>query len=99
MDDIINVCMNKPENSIRYHDVSTMYHEVTEELKIFFLKNHIRTIPLNNYLAMSCWSNGKKALFALPGRFAADEIGFISHDLAILSYIEDMLNGVDNSSK
>ena len=99
IDDIINTFMNKPEDMISYYDIYTMYHQVTEELKSFFAKNHIRTIPLNNYLSMSCWSNGKKALFALPGRFAADEIGFISHDLAILGYIEDMLNGVDGESK
>jgi hypothetical protein len=95
IDEITNSCLNKPENSITYHDIYTMYYLVTEELKSFFSKNHIRLIPLNSYLSMTCWSNGKEALFALPGRFAADEIGFISHDPAILYYIETMLNGVD----
>ena len=98
IDEITNKCLNKPENTITYNDIYTMYYQVTEELKSFFAKNHIRMIPLNNYLSMSCWSNGKQALFALPGRFAADEIGFISHDPAILYYIETMLSGVENIS-
>ena len=98
IDEITNNALNKPENTITYNDIYTMYEQVTEELKSFFKKNHMKMIPLNNYLTMSCWSNGKQALFALPGRFAADEIGFISHDPAILNYIETMLLGVDNSS-
>jgi hypothetical protein len=47
---------------------------------------------------MSCWSNGEKVLFAFPGKFAAEEIGFISSDIAILHYIDTMLEGVENSN-
>jgi hypothetical protein len=93
LDNLKNTCFNKPEATITFYDIYTMYYQFTEELKLFFFQHNIRTLPLNNYLTMSCWSNGEKVLFALPGRFAADEIGFISHDNAILNYIEAMLNG------
>jgi len=99
IDKIKNVCMNKPENSITFNDIYTMYDQITEQLKSFFYQHNIKTIPLDNYLAMSCWSNGEKVLFAFPGRFAADEIGFISHDPAILYYIATMLYGVENISR
>jgi hypothetical protein len=98
LDDIKNSCLGKPENSITFYDIYTMYNQVTEELKAFFYQHNIITVPLNNYLTMSCWSNGEKVLFAFPGRFAADEIGFISHDLAILRYIETMLAGILNNN-
>jgi hypothetical protein len=93
LDAIKNACFGKHEREITFHDIYTMYHRVTEELKTFFFHQGITTIPLDNYLTMSCWSNGEKVLFAFPGRFAADEIGFISHDLAILRYIKTMLRG------
>ena len=97
IDNIKNKYLNKPANSITFRDIYTMYQEITEELKIFYEQHNIKLIPLNNYLTMSCWSNGEKALFAFPGKFAADEIGFISSDRAILDYIETMLEGVESS--
>jgi len=97
IDKIKNKCFDKPENNITFNDISTMYNQVTEELKAFFDQHNITTISLNNYLTMSCWSNGEKVLFAFPGRFAADEIGFISQDAAILRYINTMLDGVMNT--
>ena len=97
MDEIKNTCLNKPVNTITFHDIYTMCQLVTEELKTFFEQHHIQLIPLNNYLTMSCWSNGEKVLFAFPGKFAADEIGFISIDHAILDYINTMLEGAENS--
>ena len=100
IDDIKNAYIGKPEHNITFHDIYTMYDLITEELKSFFYyQNNIRTISLNSYLTMSCWSNGEKVLFALPGKFAADEIGFISHDRAILRYIETMLQGVESISR
>jgi hypothetical protein len=74
-----------------------MYQEITEVFKSFYQQHQIKLIPLNNYLTMSCWSNGEKVLFAFPGKFAADEIGFISSDRAILDYVETMLEGVESS--
>jgi hypothetical protein len=91
--------LKKPHNTITFHDIYTMYYQLTEELKIFFEQHNIQLIPLNDYLTMSCWSNGEKALFAFPGKFAADEIGFVSSDHAILNYINVMLEGVENSRK
>ena len=99
IDDIKNKYLDKPLNTITFNDLSKTYYLVTEELKTFFAANHIRLIPLNDYLTMSCWSNGEKVLFALPGKFAAEEIGFISSDLAILNYINIMLEGVESSGE
>lgn len=95
MDVIINNCLNKSEHDITFADMYSMYEQITEQLIAFFLQHNIRTIKLDNYLTMSCWSNGEQVLFAFPGKFAADEIGFISHDLAILRYIDTMLKGVE----
>ena len=97
IDSIKQACLNKPVHTIMFSDVYQMYYQVTEELKRYFEQHHIRLIPLNTYLTMSCWSNGEKALFAFPGKFAADEIGFISQDRAILRYIETMLEGVESN--
>ena len=99
IDSIKNQCLNKPLHAIMFDDVYQMYYLVTEELKDFFKSHHIQLIPLNDYLTMSCWSNGEKVLFAFPGKFAADEIGFISSDRAILHYIDTMLEGVKNSEE
>jgi hypothetical protein len=98
LDAIKSKCFGKPENEITFHDIYTMYYDATERLKTFFKHQSIEMIPLTTYLSMSCWSNGEKVLFAFPGRFAADEIGFISHDGAILLYINTMLKGVQSSS-
>jgi len=99
IDNIKSNCLGKPIKNITFHDVFTMYNQLTEELKIFFEQHNIRLIPLNNYLTMSCWHNGEKVLFAFPGRFAAEEIGFISSDRAILHYIDTMLEGVEHSNE
>ena len=96
IDKIKNKHIRKPFHTITYYDISEMYYQITEELKIFFEQHNIQLIPLNDYLTMSCWSNGEKVLFAFPGKYAADEIGFISSDRAILHYIETMLAGVEN---
>jgi hypothetical protein len=99
IDDIKNRSLNKPVSDITFSDMYVMYYDTTEQLKAFLYQYNIETIPLNDYLTMSCWSNGEKVLFAFPGKFAADEIGFISHDLAILSYINTMLEGAVAASK
>ena len=99
IDQIKNRYLNKFFHTITFQDIYKMYHQITEELKDFFEQKNIQLIPLNNYLTMSCWSNGEKALFAFPGKFAADEIGFISSDIAILHYIETMLEGVESNNE
>jgi hypothetical protein len=98
IDKIKNNALNKPVHTITFYDMYTMYQQVTDALKTVFKTNKIKLIPLSDYLVMSCWSNGEKALFAFPGKFAADEIGFISHDPAILRYIDTMLAGVENNA-
>jgi hypothetical protein len=99
IDQIKNKYITRPFNTISFYDMYRMCQEITDELETFFEANKITLVPLTNYLVMSCWSNGKKVLFAFPGKFAADEIGFISHDLAILHYIETMLAGVEVNLK
>jgi hypothetical protein len=90
--------LNKDIKTITFNDIDIMYQQITDELATFYETNKIKLIPLRNYLTMSCWSNGEKVLFALPGRFAADEIGFISQDIAILRYIDTMLDGVKSQN-
>ena len=48
---------------------------------------------------MNAWSNGSTAIFAFPSQYGASEIGFISHDEAILNYIEGMLQGILTAQK
>jgi len=97
IDEIKNTFLNKPSGDIRFHDIYTMYQQITDLLIHFYEDNRVKLIPLDDYLTMCCWSNGERVLFAFPGKFAADEIGFISSDGAILHYIETMLEGVENS--
>ena len=99
IDNIKSKYLDKALHTITFDDIYRMYYEVTEELKVFFEAHNIRLIPLNDYLTMSCWSNGEKVLFAFPGKYAADEIGFISSDIAILHYIDTMLEGVESSEE
>ena len=99
IDDIKQMYLNKPLNTISFYDIYTMCQQITDSVATFYKANKIQLVPLGNYLSMSCWSNGEKVLFAFPGRFAADEIGFISRDNAILQYINTMLDGVINSSE
>ena len=99
IDNIKQKYLKKDITNITFYDFFSVYKEITDELIAFYRTNKIELIPLTNYLTMSCWSNGEKVLFALPGRYAADEIGFISHDLAILQYIDTMLEGVRSSQK
>ncbi|MDR0969876.1 MAG: hypothetical protein LBM67_05010 [Lentimicrobiaceae bacterium] len=98
LDRIKMECFDKSEKDITFSDIFQVYDKTTERLKSFFREHNIKTIPLNNYLTMSCWYNGEKVLFAFPGRFAADEIGFISHDEAILKYIKTMLDGAQKTA-
>ena len=82
--------------SKRIEKILIPFHDGTKnEHPIFRNIDNIK----NNYLTMSCWSNGGKALFTFPGKFAADEIGFISIDRDILNYINTMLDGVENDNK
>jgi len=94
IDNIKQKYLKKDIKDITFNNLFSACREITDELIAFYGTNKIELIPLTNYLTMSCWSNGKKVLFALPGRYAADEIGFISHDIAILQYINTMLEGV-----
>jgi hypothetical protein len=98
LDEIKFACMDKPVSEISFRDVFTMYNMMSDEMESFFCQHNIKTIKLKDYLTMSCWSNGEKALFAFPGKYATDEIGFVSHDPAILKYIEMMYEGMKYAS-
>ncbi len=102
IDELRDEALGKPDDEITYADFSKMYkgisQAIVESLENSFNSN-IEFIELNDYLVMSCWCNSKRILFALPGKFAAEEIGFISHDDAIHNYIETQLAGVRRSEK
>lgn len=88
---------NLGTQDIHYANLSATYYQFTDAIKEYYTALGIKLLPLNEYLTMSCWSNGDEVLFALPGKFAADEIGFISHDKAIIEYVKTMLEGVEHT--
>ncbi len=96
IDSIRYNALNKPLKEITFADFYDMYRNVSIAITQNLKKQgpNIEFIELDDYLVMSCWSNSKKILFALPGKFAADEIGFISSDDAIKRYINTQLLGV-----
>lgn len=96
LDSIKSDCIDKPIDKITYADIYSMYNSFTDEITSFYTAKGIEMIPLDGYLTMSCWSNGEMVLFAFPGRYAADEIGFISSDITIINYINTMRDGLKN---
>lgn len=97
IDSIRTEALLKDVNEITFADFYNMYKEITFAIKNSLENNFnskINFVELDDYLVMSCWSNSKKILFALPGKFAADEIGFISQDNSIQNYIKTQLHGV-----
>ncbi len=99
LDEIRDKALGKDYNEITYADFFNMYSDISDTIVASLessFNSNIEFIELRNYLVMSCWSNSRRILFALPGKFAADEIGFISHDEAIHNYIETQLAGIRN---
>ncbi len=99
IDAIRDKALGKDIYEITFADFFTMYQEISVAIKESLEGNfnsHIEFIELTDYLVLCCWSNSKEMLFALPGKFAADEIGFISHDKVIMNYIETQLQAARN---
>ncbi len=97
IDSIRTISLSKDYEDITFADFFEMYKNITIAIsqRLANTSNgNVELIKLNDYLVMSCWSNSKTVLFALPGKFAADEIGFISRDQAINNYINTQLSGI-----
>ncbi len=97
IDEIRQRTLNKPEKDISFADFYTMYREVTLAIAnrlTSIYNSQFEFVELNNYLVMSCWSNSERMLFALPGQYAANEIGFVSRDQKIQEYIKRQLDGI-----
>ncbi len=97
LDSIRTKYMSKDYSKITFADFYNMYSSVSQAISNSLKtagNGNVELIELEDYLVMSCWSNSKQILFALPGKFAADEIGFISRDEAINNYIKTQLSGV-----
>ena len=84
----------KPLMEIEFYDYENMYRSITKEISAVYRKHGIELLPLNEYLTMSCWMAGNRAVLAFPSKWSSDEIGFFSQDPAFAKYIMTMLSGV-----
>lgn len=105
LDSVKQLCIgSKDPMSVTFADYKSMYVALTHTLESFYQScgSNIHLIPLNDYLTMSCWmiSQGgeSQAIFAFPSKYATEEIGFYSRDMAIANYIKTMLHGVQVTS-
>lgn len=95
-----NTIGKKKPKDVTYAEYKQMYIGFTHQMEDFYSQcgENVHLIPLDDYLTMSCWmisgGGNSKAIFAFPSKYATDEIGFISQDQAIATYIRTMLNGV-----
>lgn len=94
---------NKNIMSIKFKDFLEMYRALDLQLKQHYTRNErtnfIELIEINEYLTMSCWLVGDKAILAFPSKYASEEIGFESQDQAFIKYINTMLYGVRTKVK
>ena len=99
MDSVKTSCVGKKnKRDITYSDYRRMYQDISREMIRTFTTHGIKMVPLKDYLTMSCWMVGHKAVIAFPSKYSTDEIGFISQDEAFHKYIKKMLEGVQNAN-
>lgn len=84
----------KNKKEITFEEYKSMYREITHEMIKVFQEYNIELIPLKDYLTMSCWMVGDASVIAFPSRYSTDEIGFVSHEKAFITYIHTMLESV-----
>ncbi|MBR5433892.1 MAG: hypothetical protein IK117_05610 [Bacteroidales bacterium] len=89
----------KKIKDIKYTDIQIVYDSCSLILEKYYETCGVNLIPVRNTISMNAWSNGSTAIFAFPSQYGASEIGFISHDEAILNYIEGMLQGILTAQK
>lgn len=94
LDSIKTYYMGKKIKDITFSDFKKMYQGMSREISALYSKHNIELIPLKDYLTMSCWMVGDRAVIAFPSRYSTDEIGFFSQDKAFYDYIHTMLQGV-----
>lgn len=89
------------QEDVHFIDYKNMYISLTQCMLSFYEQKgygHIHMLALNDYLTMSCWTicgkNRHKSIFAFPSKYSTEEIGFVSQDEAIASYVRTMLQGV-----
>lgn len=87
----------KEVSDIDFYDLENMYRAISKEMANLYNSLGIELIPLDEYLTMSCWLAGDRAVLAFPSKWASDEIGFFSQDPAFVRYITAMLTGVRSS--
>lgn len=102
LDSIKHLYLDKtPIESISYADYFNLYRDFSVEISKLLSAYSIELIPLQESMMMCCWmsitNNTKQAIFAFPSKYSTDEIGFVSHDIAIANYIHTMLNGIKQS--
>lgn len=104
LDEIKRKYADKSLDNISYSDFYNMYKDFTLTISSVLDKQHnIELLPLQENMMMCCWmssiQNNNKAIFAFPSKYSTDEIGFISQDMAIIDYIQTMLNGVKTEKR
>ena len=98
IDELKNIYLfSRPRDEISFQHIFTVYVKMTDLLRNFYLRkggSRVNLIPVNEPLTIRAWSIGNEALFAFPGRFSTEEIGFETRDPGILNYINQMLVGM-----
>lgn len=99
LDKIKNKNLNKDISLITYADYENTYRDLSLAIIEELSENgNIELLPLNENLMMSCWMVNSHerglAIFAFPSKYSTEEIGFISHDMAFVRYINTMLQGI-----
>lgn len=108
MPDVLDLCVqidsikshwltHKKNAEIDFFDYEEMYRSVTMTISSCYKEHGLDLIPMDEYLTMSCWLAGKRAVLAFPSKWSSDEIGFFSQDPAFAQYIKTMLLGVKSS--
>ena len=86
--------LGKRVEEVRFYDFENMYRDITKEIAAVYRRHGIELIPMDEYLTMSCWMAGEKAILAFPSKWSTEEIGLFSQDQAFIKYIKTMLRGV-----
>lgn len=94
IDSLKNDKLSQDYMKVDFFDYEDMYKEMTGKMGECYRRHGIELIPLDEYMTMSCWLAGGKAVFAFPSKWATDEIGFFSQDPAFARYITTMLAGI-----
>lgn len=93
IDSLKNFWLGKNPMEVDFFDYENLYRGMSHEMEVCYSRHGIELVALDEYITMSCWLVGGKAVLAFPSKWATDEIGFFSQDPAFTRYITTMLAG------